>query len=115
MIEQPTNGHVYTATEVQARLEAAKRDGELMKDARGVYRAVYHTPGFSGTTRPSGVKSYLGPTSIGSMDSYENRIEKFETSRSSTIKARSFSLKGFVREGINNLKAYFKKKEIKHV
>ena len=97
-------GHRYTAEEVRTRLEIAKREGELMKDARGTYHSA-GVSGFSGTTSPYYGSSGYPPS---------HRQVKYEGEEIAVKQYRRFSINEFVRAGLNDLKAYFKKKEIKH-
>ena len=94
-------GRVYTATEVQARLETAKREGELMKDSRGMYHI--------GASGFNGISHYLGSSGI--LPSI-SRVKYEDTE----IKPQRFTVRGFIREAVNDLKAYFKpsKKENQH-
>lgn len=112
----PPMGHYYTAEEVRHRLERAKQDGELIRDNKGMY---HYASGVSGTVGPRGMQGYQGSSSAGSInhdDLYKKTVEQFREMHL-VDKPRRFTVRAFIREGIKDLKVFFKpsdKKEIEH-
>lgn len=108
MKEALGNPHYYTAEEVRARLECAKQDGEMFRDHRGVYHQI-GSSGTSGCPGVSGFSGYYG-RAIPTPHLNEKELEQFkEDMKQRYVVKPRFSLRRFVREGIKDLKSFFKK------
>lgn len=107
----PVYGHVYTATEVRARLE--KEHSNLGHSGVSGTLWPYSNALFeSKIVKPAGYEAAKLRAEL-EMKSRLNQVSPvIENINYSDFKdARSFSVRRFVREAIGELKAYFTKKE----
>jgi hypothetical protein len=121
----PLAGHLYSAEEVRARLERA--------NGLSVAKGYTGHRGFSGVSGTSGLWPYSNdlfeskiikpPKNYSAQRAAEYLHEKLHidpiaiTYSEEPIRPRSFSVRAFVREAVDELKTYFKplnKKENKH-